>query len=346
MRLTPRPIAFIFAGFLLLLPLQGRAQSGEANVVFTQIAFSPDGSRMATSTGTGELLIWDADAWTVVQRHVPDAGQLFGFAFHPVENILSFGSKTGRVFVLDLSSERIVMERQDRDGTVSMTALTRDGRLFASGEGRSIHAYRWQDDERIQTYDTGEDSIVEHFLVLDGRDQLFVARFDSKALLLDLETGAPVHDWRNKRRGRDGNRNVKDVAVRPGTASGYFTGVGGDLIAVDLDTGRRRDSLSVHPDFASDLRHSLDGELLAVNDLDGNTTLIETDSFTVTRTLTQEAGFASRRLLFAVAFRPGTRQVVTGGIRLPLIVWDTTTGERLQEITSLPDDTPAARPGR
>jgi hypothetical protein len=37
-----------------------------------------------------------------------------------------------------------------------------------------------------------------------------------------------------------------------------------------------------------------------------------------------------------VAFRPGTHEVITGGIRMPIVVWDASTGARKRTIASLP----------
>lgn len=169
-----------------------------------------------------------------------------------------------------------------------------------------------------------------------GDLQLFIARFDGQARLMDAATGEVVHTWRNKARPRDGARNVKDVAVLPGASTGFFAGVSGDVIAVDLDTGARLDSVQVHPDFVSDLARRADGRLLAATDLDGHTTLIDTETLSIARRMKQDASFPSGRLLFAVAFRPNADEVITGGIRLPLIVWKTSTGERLRVIGALP----------
>ncbi|MEM8559685.1 MAG: hypothetical protein AAGG50_17835, partial [Bacteroidota bacterium] len=226
---------------------------------------------------------------------------------------------------------------------------TPDGVLFAAGEGRTLTSYAWRSGTPGRTYDLGRDTmpnggplIVEDFDVVSERGWLFIARFDGQARLMDIATGEVVHAWTNRPRPRDGQRNVKDVAVLPDGRTGFFAGVGGEVIAVDLDTGARIDSVRTHPDFVSKLTAHPDGHLLAALDLDGNTTLLDPAAFgdpsrgAIVETMTQTASFASRRLLFAGEFRPGTDQFVTGGIRLPLIVWNTQTGARLQTIARLP----------
>lgn len=336
-------VLFTTAVGLLIAPASASAQSSDARVIRADMAVSDDGATVATSTGTGTLLLWDADTWTLTRRHTADGSQVFGFDFSPDGRCVSFGTKNGRLAVLEVSTGRIVFEKQDRNGSVSATRFGPGDQLFAAGQGRYLTSYNWRTGEALQRYDLGREImpdgrrlVVEDFEVLPGRGWLFIARFDQQARLMDIETGDVVRTWRNKRRPRDGRRNVKDVAVGPDGRTGFFAGVGGDVIAVDLATGARLDSVRAHPDFVSDLELSADGDLLAANDLDGTTTLIDAQTRSIVRRTTQDGSFQSGRLLFAVAFRSGTDEVITGGIRMPITVWDASTGERRRTIASLP----------
>ena len=353
------------------------AQSPDARVIRGDLAVSDDGATVATSTGTGTLLLWDADTWTLTRQHTADGSLVFGFDFtdpsyerepfsreagdragtqpestsqvpsrigSPDGRYVSFGTRDGRLGVLEVATGRVVLDLPERDGSVSATRFGPDDRLFAAGQGRYLTSYNWRTGEALQRYDLGREMmpdgrrlVVEDFEVLPERGWLFIARFDQQARLMDIATGAVLRTWRNKPRPRDGRRNVKDVAVLPDGRTGFFAGVGGEVIAVDLVTGARLDSVRAHPDFVSDLELSADGSLLAANDLDGHTTLIDTDTRSIVRRTTQEASFQSGRLLFAAAFRPGTDEVITGGIRMPIVVWDATTGERRRTIAALPE---------
>ena len=330
------------AAVLLILLMDGLVKPSYAQrVVRADLAVSPDGATVATSTGTGTLLLWDAAKWTLRRTHTDDGARLFGFDFTPDGRHIAYGTQRGRLAVLDVATGAVVFETQDRTtGSVSAARFGPGGRrLFAAGQGRTLTSYDWRTGEPLRTYDLGRESEVEDFDVVrrpSGALQLFIARFDGQARLMDGATGAVIRTWRNKARPRDGARNVKDVAVRPGSSTGFFAGVGGDVIAVDLDTGARLDSVQVHPDFVSDLAMSMGGRLLAATDLDGHTTLIDAETFSIVRRVEQTGSFQSGRLLFAVAFRPGTDELITGGIRLPLIVWNASTGARLRTIDTLP----------
>jgi WD40 repeat protein len=339
----PRRLFLFSLAALGLLLGPAHAQSPDARVIRGDLAVSDDGTTVATSTGTGTLLLWNADTWALARRHTADGSLVFGFDFTEDGRYISFGTKDGRLAVLEVATGRVVFRTQDRDGSVSATRFGPDDQLFAAGRGRSLTSYNWRTGESLQRYDLGREMmpdgrrlVVEDFEVLPERGWLFIARFDQQARLMEIATGDVVRTWRNKPRPRDGRRNLKDVAVLPDGRTGFFAGVGGDVIAVDLATGARLDSVRAHPDFVSDLELSADGDLLAANDLDGNTTLIDTDTRSIVRRTAQDGSFQSGRLLFAVAFRPGTHELITGGIRMPIVVWNASTGERRQTIASLP----------
>ena len=339
----PRPLVLLSLALLGLLLGSAHAQSPDARVIRADLTVSPDGATVATSTGTGTLLLWNADTWDLIRRHTANGSLVFGFDFTPDGRYVAFGTKNGRLGVLEVATGRVVLDLQDRDGSVSATRFGPDDRLFAAGQGRSLTSYNWRTGEALQRYDLGRATlpdgrplVVEDFEVLPEQGWLFIARFDQQARLMDITTGDVVRTWRNKRRPRDGGRNVKDVAVGTDGRTGFFAGVGGDVIAVDLVTGARLDSVRAHPDFVSDLELSADGDLLAANDLDGNTTLIAPRTRSIVQRTAQDGSFQSGRLLFAVAFRPGTDEIITGGIRMPIVVWDARTGERRRTIASLP----------
>jgi WD40 repeat protein len=98
----------------------------------------------------------------------------------------------------------------------------------------------------------------------------------------------------------------------------------------------------------ANLAVSDDGATVATSTGTGTLLLWDAATWTLTRRhtadgsqvfgfdFTQDGSFQSGRLLFAVAFRPGTHEVITGGIRMPIVVWDATTGDRRRTIADLP----------
>ncbi|MEM8559620.1 MAG: hypothetical protein AAGG50_17505, partial [Bacteroidota bacterium] len=144
----------------LFCTLPTRAQ----DVVRAHLAFSPDGSLVATSTGTGTLLIWNADDWSLLRRHIGDGDRLFGFAFTPDSRYVAFGSNRGQLAVLDIATGTLVFDVRDRSESVNVARFgpdgtTPDGVLFAAGEGRTLTSYAWRSGTPGRTYDLGRDTM-------------------------------------------------------------------------------------------------------------------------------------------------------------------------------------------
>jgi WD40 repeat protein len=111
-------------------------QSGETVVTggwVSDVAFSPDGERLATANGTGGTRLWDPVTATTT-AHVPgDAERL---AFSPDGDALAIGDLEGRVTVREMPGGTIDASF-DVPGAVNALAFSPDGRLLAVGtEGR------------------------------------------------------------------------------------------------------------------------------------------------------------------------------------------------------------------
>ena len=310
------------------------------DVIRADMALSPDGETAVTSTGAGSLLIWNTSpAWSLRQRLDLGDQRLFGFDFSDDGRLLGFGTQDGTLVVMNVADGSVVFTVDDRDGSVSAVRFGDGSSVFAAGQGDQVSQYDWQTGEQIASFELGADTEVEDFEVITGQGWLFVARFDEQARLMDIDTGELLFEWQNDRRERDGQRNVKGVEFLPDATRGYFGGVGGKIIEVDLVSGERLRELETHPDFISDLELSNDGATLIAADLDGNVVEVDTGTFTITRRYKQSGSFSSGRLLFAVDFSSDDTQIITGGINLPLIIWDRETGERLQTIDTIPETT-------
>ncbi|MDP9343932.1 MAG: hypothetical protein M3Q23_17945 [Actinomycetota bacterium] len=119
----------------------------------TDVAFSPDGSKLATTAKDGTLAVWDPSTGRLLSSRWP-SGEAWGPSFSADGSLVSAAwFDAGLVQVLDLSTDRVVSTIRV-DGPID-TALSPDGRHVAV-------AQVWTNDEVGAVFDvnTGEESFA------------------------------------------------------------------------------------------------------------------------------------------------------------------------------------------
>ena len=99
------------------------------------VAFSPDGSRLATSSGlgdSGELMVWDARSGARVRDVIGQPGVVSAVTWSLSGEMLISGGGDGRLRWWDLHSGECVREREAHQGTVQALKVSLDGRMLAS----------------------------------------------------------------------------------------------------------------------------------------------------------------------------------------------------------------------
>ena len=63
----------------------------------TALAWSPNGAMLASAGKDGKVLVWETKTQSVIQRY--DYSNVIGMAWHPTQNILSFSTTEGEVYI-------------------------------------------------------------------------------------------------------------------------------------------------------------------------------------------------------------------------------------------------------
>lgn len=121
---------------------------------------------------------------------------------------------------------------------------------------------------------------------------------------------------------------VTDLAISPNGKTLYaatgLTGLVGNVVAIDTETGKKTAELSGHRDAIFTIAVSPDGQTLATGSYDRDVILWDLSSGQPSRTLTGHNG-----AIFDVAFDPKGQLVATASGDETVKVWSVETGERL-----------------
>ena len=101
------------------------------------LAFSPDGTKLASAGADQSIAIWDTDTWTLSLRIKSDSAAIHALSFSPDGSILAAGSDNGTVHVWNTAtwSNPKVISAHGRD--VRAIAFSRDGtRLVTAGRDK------------------------------------------------------------------------------------------------------------------------------------------------------------------------------------------------------------------
>ncbi len=134
----------------LLRPLLGHTSA------ITGLAFTPDGSRLASASTDGTIRLWHPDGRTLWTYRDPRPEMQFRcLAFWPRHTLLAAGTDDGRILLLDV--ERHALKRTlptDSFGVMSLTFSGAGDRLAAGTAGG--HVYLWRTgDWTAQRLDAG-----------------------------------------------------------------------------------------------------------------------------------------------------------------------------------------------
>jgi len=113
------------------------------------LKFSPDGSRLACMSYSNEVLVWEVDQWTIVNRigGVRPAGAHLGaIDFSPDGRVLLIGDRDRRLQAIDLADGNTIFDIPDaHPEPISSVAWSPDGSIIASGSAYALGVIRLWD---------------------------------------------------------------------------------------------------------------------------------------------------------------------------------------------------------
>jgi WD40 repeat protein len=280
------------------------------------VAFSPDGSRLATGSGDGTAKIWDLESGKASLTLEGHSESVTRVAFSPDGSGLVTGSDDGTAKIWDLESGKASLTLEGhREGVISV-AFSPDGSRLATGSGDGT-AKIWDLESGKASLTLGGDSewVLSVAFSPDG-SRLVTGSSDKTAKIWDLESGKASLTLEGHSRG------VISVAFSP-DGSRLATGSDDWTAKIwDLESGKASLTLEGHSSSVLSVAFSPDGSRLATGSYDGTAKIWDLESGKASLTLEVHRSWVS-----SVAFSPDGSRLATGSSDKTAKIWDLESGK-------------------
>jgi WD40 repeat protein len=226
------------------------------------VAWSPDGTRLATAGEEGSAKVWDMDSGREILKLVGHTNKIVGVAWSPDGGCLATASWDKTVRVWDAASGRELHKFRQEDGATSV-AWSPDGQQLASG---------WGDGKAI-VWDVARERVL---LTLPGFLNVLAVAWSASGDRLATGEGlgnAEIWDGKSGKRllklgTNDGSDNVFGVAWSPDGRRLATTSVTGAPRIWDAVSGAQLQALQGHTSSVWAVAWSPDGKRLATGSWD------------------------------------------------------------------------------
>ena len=280
------------------------------------VAFSPDGSMLATGGGGGVVRLWDPVTGETTRTMEGHTRTVNAVAFSPDGSMLATSGGGGVVRLWDPVTGETTRTLEGHTGGVNAVAFSPDGSMLATGDGDGV--VRLWDPVTGETTRTMEGHTRTVNAVAFSPDGSMLATSDGGGVvrLWDPVTGETTRTLE----GHTGSVNA--VAFSP-DGSMLATGGGGGVVRLwDPVTGETTRTLEGHTGSVNAVAFSPDGSMLATGGGGGVVRLWDPVTGEATRILEGDTGGVN-----AVAFSPDGSMLATGGGGGVVRLWDPVTGE-------------------
>jgi WD40 repeat protein len=292
------------------------------------VAYSPDGTRIATAQFAGTVLQWDSTTGKLIGTPAGErTGRMFAVAYTPDGRTIATAGGDGAMRLIDADTGALRNPNLVHVGALSCIIVSPDGKTVVTGglDG-SLRSWDARTGRLLATDNTNAQQVSDVAFDRSG-NLLAVGRVDGSVAIYDANTRnlhAPIMSVKD----RDGSPGaVWRLAFSP---DGHTIAVvADDLQLWDVDNSTSIRSIRVGPArmyTVNAVAFSPDGDRVVTGRNDGAVQLWEVESGAqLGQTMT---GHTSE--VTAAAFRPDGRQIVTVSLDKALRFWSGIVGQTLR----------------
>jgi WD40 repeat protein len=302
----------------------------DQNAFVNSVAFSPDGTRMITTSDDQTTRIWDATTGEELQTFYGQTINVTNAAYSPDGTRIATAIGNGQVSVLDAATGRELLTLAGHSSNIRMVAFSPDGtRIVTAGSDKTARIWSAGPNREFLTLVNGPAILSQIGAKLayspDG-SQLAVAYSDPTAKVWEVPTGKLIFSLSGHSDevifiaySFDGSRIV--TAVRDGTAKVW-----------DAKTGKELLKLSGHTNAVAGVAFSPDGSRLATASFDDTAKIWDAKTGQEILTLRGHTNW-----LVSIVFSYDGSRIATSSFDGTAMVWNAKTGERLFTLTGHTD---------
>ena len=325
------------ATLVRVIPARTHAASPKVyrrDMPITALAFSPDGSLLATS-GLREIILWNAADGKMVRRIPNMAQRTFALAWRPDGKLIFAGGgipgELGEVRAFTPAGKLRAVLHRAGDVVLDVQLDTNATRLAVGDADNLITLYDPEEFSILRQIDNHSDWVMALAFSPDGK-QLASASRDRTAKIFELKTGETISTYGGH------TTPVQGVAFR-GDSKAVFSADRAGAIHVwkaglaDIE-GKRfgAEKISQISNLGRDVfkLHRRGNQLLSHGG-DGRARLFAADNRKAIRAFTHEGGW-----LMSAAWHVKSGRLATGAHDGSVCIWDAKSGKLLRRLDALP----------
>ncbi|KAK0719663.1 hypothetical protein B0H67DRAFT_642995 [Lasiosphaeris hirsuta] len=285
------------------------------------VAFSPDGSRIASGSDDETIRIWDARSGKEVQKLEGHSYGVASVAFSPDGSRIASGSDDETIRIWDARSGKEVQKLEGHSYGVASVAFSPDGSRIASGsDDKTIRIWDARSGKEVQKLEGHSNRVTSVAFSPDG-SRIASGSDDETIRIWDARSGKEVQKLEGHSYG------VASVAFSP-DGSRIASGSDDKTIRIwDARSGKEVQKLEGHSNRVTSVAFSPDGSRIASGSYDETIRIWDARSGKEVQKLEGHSGWVR-----SVAFSPDGSRIASGSDDRTIRIWDARSGKEVQKL--------------